>query len=354
MHLDRATQIGGLPVLEVRRLLRRFGRAVRTSGGHGGPGVSQDGAHRALNRLDRAGFVKRDPDAGSELRWRRTPEGDAVAAATIRRSLTRARAERLLRPSFAAWPRSIGAPTFAAGPRVACWGLSHGNQPPQQLDLVVRLVPSPSARGHPSGRTLRVHPTGGSRKASGQNSGPTGSNCTWSCTSSPASLRSCSTGPTIRSPGQRVRIVYLESQEAQLPVQRTREVPNDTLTPVRQGGGDFRPGTRAGPRQGPYASEPSRGSLVPPAPGVPFLGSVGGNNLAGESLEDLAGVGEDSRGCCGSDGAQERQGRSRPSRDPSEHSFSEAFGNPDLDDGLPGDASRFASQSGESIIHVGR
>ncbi len=150
MHLDRTRQIDGVPVLKIRRLLRKLGPDSQDlSGVMAALGVGEMAAHRALNRLYRAGLVQRDPDRPAELRWRRTPAGDSLAASKIRRPLTRARAEQLpqaflhrvaevnRRPYFRCRVNAVG----VFGDYLSEVSLL------RHLDLVVRLEPKPPRPG---------------------------------------------------------------------------------------------------------------------------------------------------------------------------------------------------------------
>jgi len=229
MHLDRATQIGGLPALEVRRMLRRFGAGSQDLPGvMAALGVSQDGAHRALNRLYRAGLVEQDPDAASELRWRRTPAGDALAAATIRRSLTRARAERLLRAFLRRVAEVNRSPYFRC--RVRAVGVFGDYlteiSPLNKLDLVVRLVPKPLRPGDTHrGRTLPRAPYWRLQKSLRPEQWPDWEQLhveLYLLAGHPSLVLHRPDDPILR--GQRVRIVYLESPNEPAPAtQRTGE-----------------------------------------------------------------------------------------------------------------------------------
>ena len=225
MHLDRATQIGGLPALEVRRMLRRFGAGSQDLPGvMAALGESQEGVHRSLNLLYRAGFVERDPDAGSELRWRRTPAGDAVAAATIRQSLTRARAERLLRAFLRRVAEVNRSPYFRCRIRAAgVFGDYLAEiSPLNKLDLVVGLVPKPLRPGDTHrGRILPRAPYWRLQKSLRPEQWPDWEQLhveLYLLAGHPSLVLHRPDDPILR--GQRVRIVYLESLDAPAPVPR--------------------------------------------------------------------------------------------------------------------------------------
>ena len=222
MRLDRATQIGGVPALKVRRMLRRFGADPQDlPGGMAALGVSQDGAHRALNLLHRAGFVERDPDATGELRWRRTQAGDELAAARFRRSLTRSRAERLLRAFLRRVAEVNRRPYFRC--RVSAVGVFGDYltevSPLNKLDLVVRLVPKPLRPGDTHrGRAVMRVPYWRLQKSLRPEQWPDWEQLhveLYLLAGQPSLVLHRPDDPILR--GKRVRIVYLESRDAQVP-----------------------------------------------------------------------------------------------------------------------------------------
>ena len=150
MPRDRATRIGPWSTLDVRQLLRQFGPLSRNL-----PSVmatfrvDAEEAHRILNRLHLAGYVRRDPDRPDELRWCRTRQGEALARARIRPPLSRTRAERLLQRVLRRVAEVNRRPYFLC--RVTAVGVFGGylaDAPTiDALDLVVRIAPKPPAPG---------------------------------------------------------------------------------------------------------------------------------------------------------------------------------------------------------------
>ena len=220
MRLDREAQVGGLPALKVRRMLRCLGAGPRDLPGvMAALGVSRDGAYRALNLLDRLGYVERDPDARHERRWRRTPAGEEMAAARTRRALTRARADRLLRAFLRRVAEVNRRPYFRC--RVSAVGVFGDYltdvSPLGKLDLVVQLVPKPPRPGdlHGGKAALRV-PYWRLQKSLRPEQWPE-----WEQLHVELYLLGGQPALVLHRPddrllrGHRVRIVYLESREEQ-------------------------------------------------------------------------------------------------------------------------------------------
>ena len=150
MRRERARRVGEWSPPEIRQLLRQFGAASRDL-----PSVTaalampEQAAHRVLQRLSRAGYVRRDPDRPDELRWCRTEQGDALARAGVGRPLSRARADRLLQGVL----RRVGEVNrktyfLCQVTAVGVFGSYRTDAPTlDAIDLVVRIVPKPPAPG---------------------------------------------------------------------------------------------------------------------------------------------------------------------------------------------------------------
>jgi hypothetical protein len=150
MRRARTPRIGTAAPREVRRLLRQFGARSRDLPAVlAAFGVDEEPARRLLDRLERAGYVRRDPHRPEALRWCRTAEGATLARAGTGRPLTRARADRLLQGVLRRVAEINRKPYFLC--RVAVLGvfgayLTHAPTM-DTIDLVVRIAPKPPAPG---------------------------------------------------------------------------------------------------------------------------------------------------------------------------------------------------------------
>jgi hypothetical protein len=102
-----------------------------------------------LTELSRMGYVERDPASAEPLRWRRTPAGEAVAAARKGSSLSRARADHLLesflrRVATVNWNPYFLCRVTAVG---VCGSYLTEALVLEALELAVRIVPKPPAPG---------------------------------------------------------------------------------------------------------------------------------------------------------------------------------------------------------------
>ena len=150
MRRARTPRIGTEAPREVRQRLRQFGAVSRDL-----PsvvvacGVDDQEAHRILDRLIRAGYVRPDPDRPDELRWCRTEPGDALARAGMGPPLSRARAARMLQGVLRRVAEINRRPYFLC--RVTALGVfgEYLTDAPtiDALDLVVRIAPKPPAPG---------------------------------------------------------------------------------------------------------------------------------------------------------------------------------------------------------------
>jgi hypothetical protein len=144
MPRERQRRSGEWSPLEFRQVLRRFGAETRDLPSvMAGLGVTEQEAHRALNRLYRAGYVRRDPARPAERCWRRTPAGAAVAQATVAPPLSRARAARLLQGVLRRVATINAKPYFLC--RVTAVGVFGAYVTEaavvDELDLVVNIAP---------------------------------------------------------------------------------------------------------------------------------------------------------------------------------------------------------------------
>ena len=114
-----------------------------------GLGVTEPEARRVLNRLSRAGYVRRDPDR---------PDAAALAPHAGGRGVRRRRPSggrcrgpgpsACCRASSAGWPRSTGPHFLCRVTAVGVFGSYVTGAPViDELDLVVRIVPKPPAPG---------------------------------------------------------------------------------------------------------------------------------------------------------------------------------------------------------------
>jgi hypothetical protein len=223
MRLDRNAKIGGMPALEVRQLLRRFGEGPRdVPEVMAALGVDWHEAHRVVNLLYRLGYVEGDFEAGQELRWRRTPMGDRVAAATVTRPLSRARADRVLQAFLRRVAEVNRRPYFRC--RVSAVGVFGEYLTEvsiiEELDLVVQLVPKPPRPGDsPGGRPRSRLPYWRLRKVLELDQWPDWEKLhveLFLLSSPPMVVLHRPDDPILR--GQRIRIVYLEHPDAEAPV----------------------------------------------------------------------------------------------------------------------------------------
>jgi hypothetical protein len=112
-------------------------------------GMAPAEARRVLTLLARAGYLVRDPNIGRAVRWRRTPAGEAVAAAPLGRPFSRARADRLLARVLTRVATVNRQRHFLC--RVTAVGVfgAYLTESPSvaELDVVVQIAPKPPASG---------------------------------------------------------------------------------------------------------------------------------------------------------------------------------------------------------------
>jgi len=232
MRLDRRRQIDGVSILKVRQMLRRLGPGSRNlEEVVTALGEDSNGAHRALNFLFRQGYVRRDPEAPHELRWRRTLAGDEVAAATVRQPLSRARADRVLQAFLRRAAEVNRRPYFRC--RVCAVGVFGDyltlseDSTLDTLDLVVQLAPKPPRPGDTSGgRPLSRVPYWRLQKILRPEEWPD-----WEKLHVELYLLSGQPELLLHRPedrilrGKRIRIVYLGSPDAHAPVTERTDDP---------------------------------------------------------------------------------------------------------------------------------
>jgi hypothetical protein len=150
MRFERVVRIGRWSSLEVRQMLRRLSSEM-----HDLPeatavlGMPPAEARRVLTLLSRAGYLLREPRTGRAVRWRRTPAGEAVAAAPLGRPVSRARADRLLARVLTRVATVNRQRHFLC--RVTAVGVFGDyltdTLSVAELDVVVRIAPKPPAPG---------------------------------------------------------------------------------------------------------------------------------------------------------------------------------------------------------------
>jgi hypothetical protein len=150
MRAKRTTRFQPWATMEVRQLLRQFGPMSRNL-----PSVmatfrvDDQEAHRILNRLYLAGYVRRDPAWPEDLQWYRTAEGDALAQSDSGPPLARARVDRLLQGVLRRVAEINQKPHYVC--RVVAVGVfgAYLTDAPllDVLDLVVRIAPKPPTPG---------------------------------------------------------------------------------------------------------------------------------------------------------------------------------------------------------------
>jgi hypothetical protein len=136
--------------MDIRQVLRQFGPMSRNL-----PSVmatfrvDDQEAHRIVNRLYLAGYVRRDPASPDGLQWCRTPRGDELAQAGVGRPLSRARADRMLQGVLRRVADINRKPYFLCQvTAVGVFGTYVTDAPLiDELDLVVRIAPKPPAPG---------------------------------------------------------------------------------------------------------------------------------------------------------------------------------------------------------------
>lgn len=100
MRLDTNELIAGVPILEVRRLLRRFNAGIGQLEVEGLLGLDGKAALALLDELSRLGLLKRAKAEG-DRHWVPTVQGNALAGAKALAPMTRKTADALLQKLLA-------------------------------------------------------------------------------------------------------------------------------------------------------------------------------------------------------------------------------------------------------------